>query len=67
MPAPVKVTVEPEMVAGPDTTEYEITPDEVEVADTVNGASPYVWFGAKKLIVGAARDTVTEADPDALL
>jgi hypothetical protein len=34
------VTVEPEMVAGPETTEYVIAPDEFEVAETANGATP---------------------------
>jgi hypothetical protein len=34
------VTVEPEIVAGPETTEKVIAPDELEVADTVNGATP---------------------------
>jgi hypothetical protein len=36
------VTVEPEIVAGPETTEYVIAPLEFEAAETVNGASPYV-------------------------
>jgi hypothetical protein len=34
------VTVEPEMVAGPETTEYVKAPDEFELAETVNGATP---------------------------
>ena len=40
VPAPVKVTVEPEMVAGPETTEYVTAPVEFDVAVTMNGASP---------------------------
>ena len=39
-PAPVKVTVDPEMAAGPEVTEYVNAPGEFDVADTVNGASP---------------------------
>ena len=53
MPTPVIVTVEPEIVAGPETTEYAIAPGEFDVAATVNGASPYVWFGTVKVMVGA--------------
>jgi hypothetical protein len=34
------VTIEPVIVAGPETTEYVIVPLEFDVADTVNGASP---------------------------
>ena len=32
------VTVDPEMVAGPETTEYVIAPDEFEVTETVKTA-----------------------------
>jgi hypothetical protein len=34
------VTVEPETVAEPETTEYVKAPGEFEVAETVNGAAP---------------------------
>jgi hypothetical protein len=40
VPAPVKVIVEPETVAGPETTEYAIAPGEFDVAVNVNAASP---------------------------
>jgi hypothetical protein len=52
VPAPVRVTVVPKIVAGPETTEYVIAPGEFEVALTANGASPYVWFAMLKVIVG---------------
>lgn len=61
MPAPVNVTVDPEIVAGPEMTEYVTAPLELEVADTVNAASPYVWFGTVKLIVGVPLATVKVA------
>jgi hypothetical protein len=38
----VIVTIEPEIVAGPETTEYVIAPAEFEVAVTANGEAPYV-------------------------
>jgi hypothetical protein len=41
-PAPVRVTVDPVMVAGPLTTLYVNAPVELELAETVNGALPYV-------------------------
>ena len=34
-------------------------PDELEVAETVNGATPYVWFGTEKAITGEATWTVS--------
>jgi hypothetical protein len=40
VPAPVSVTVEPEMVAGPLTTAYVTAPLDAEVALTVKGALP---------------------------
>jgi hypothetical protein len=39
------VTVLPERVAGPLTTEYVIAPVDGEIAETANGAAPYVWLG----------------------
>ena len=42
IPAPVRVTVEPETVAGPLTTLYVTGPLEADVALTVKGALPYV-------------------------
>jgi hypothetical protein len=52
VPAPVNVTVEPEIVAGPEITEYVNPPGEFEVALTVNGASPKLWLGTVNVIVG---------------
>lgn len=43
VPAPVTVTVLPEIVAGPLTTEYVIAPVEFEVAEMENGFAPTVW------------------------
>ena len=40
VPAPVRVTVEPEIVAGPETTVYVKAPVEFEVALTAKGAAP---------------------------
>jgi hypothetical protein len=40
VPTPVIVTVDPEIVAGPDTTEYVNVPAEFDVADTAKGATP---------------------------
>lgn len=57
VPAPLSVTVAPEMVAGPETTEYVMAPNEFEAAEIVNGASPYAWLGTVKEIVGAAAAT----------
>jgi hypothetical protein len=34
------VNVEPEIVAGPEMTEYAIWPGEFELAETVKGAAP---------------------------
>jgi hypothetical protein len=51
----------PDIVAGPLTTEYVIAPVELELALTVNGASPKVWFGTAKTITGAAVATVNVA------
>jgi hypothetical protein len=67
VPAPINVTVEPEIVAGPEITEYVIAPLEFEAAATVNAASPYVWFGTVKVIVGVWPATVKVAAcvPDA--
>jgi hypothetical protein len=61
VPAPVRVTVEPEIVAGPETTEYVNAPVELEVALTANGASPKVWFGTTNTIAGVAAATVKVA------
>jgi hypothetical protein len=49
VPTPVTVTVEPEIVAGPLTTEYVTAPLEADVALTPNGAAPAVCvaIGAK--------------------
>src|SRR6202041_2860054 len=58
VPAPVSVTVAPEIVAGPETTEYVNAPVEFEVALTVNGASPKVWFGTVNAITGLPAATV---------
>ena len=47
-PTPVKVSVEPEIVAilaGELETVYVTAPGDAEVALTVNGAAPYVWVG----------------------
>jgi hypothetical protein len=43
VPAPVRVTVLPEIVAGPLVTEYVTAPLEASVALTVNGAAPHVF------------------------
>jgi len=52
-PTPVRVTRPTGVtVAFPLATEYVNAPVEFEVAATVNGASPYVWFGMLKLIAG---------------
>jgi hypothetical protein len=40
VPAPVSVTVVPEMIAGPLTTAYVTAPLDAEVALTANGALP---------------------------
>ena len=59
VPAPVNVTVDPEMVAGPLTTVYVIAPPEAELALTVNGAFPKVCAAiVAKLSVGTAAATV---------
>ena len=61
VPAPVSVTVEPERVADPLTTEYVIAPVEFDVAATVNGALPYVWLGTVNVMDGACPATVKVA------
>src|SRR6185312_193194 len=43
MPAPVTVTLCPETVAGPLSTEYVMAPNEGDVAVTAKGNSPTVW------------------------
>jgi hypothetical protein len=40
VPAPMRVTIFPEMVAGPDATAYVTTPLEVDDAEIGNGESP---------------------------
>jgi hypothetical protein len=59
VPTPVRVTVEPEIVAGPLVTEYVTAPLEAEVALTANGAAPAVCgaIGAKTR-VGTSGATV---------
>ena len=58
----------PEMVAGPATTEYVMAPGEFDVAETVNGASLYVWFGTVNVMVGTINGlTVTVACWELLL
>jgi hypothetical protein len=53
VPEPVSVIVEPEIVAGPDTIEYVNAPVEFELALTVNGVAPALWFAIANEIVGA--------------
>src|ERR1700678_2502183 len=40
VPAPMRVTMSPEMVAGPEVTAYVTTPLEVDDAEIGNGESP---------------------------
>jgi hypothetical protein len=56
---PVRVTVEPEIVAGPLVTEYVTAPLDAEVALTPNGAAPNVCVAiGVKARVGVAATTV---------
>jgi hypothetical protein len=55
------VTVEPEIVAGPETMEYVKAPVELELALTLNGVTPYTWFEMENEIVGDPADTVKVA------
>jgi hypothetical protein len=52
------------IVAGPLTTEYVMAPDELELADTVKGASMVWWFGTVNTMVGSGK-TVSVLPPDA--
>jgi hypothetical protein len=58
------VTVEPEIVAGPEVTLYVIAPLDAELALTVKGAAPYVLAEiAVNVSVGVSlRFTVPDAD-----
>ena len=60
VPAPVNVTVFPEMVAGPDLMERVIgKPEDAVRAPMLKEGSPKTWFGIgeKELMVCDARET----------
>ncbi len=59
VPTPVRVTVEPAIVAGPLVTEYVTAPLEAEVALTPKGVAPKVCGAiGEKARVGVAAETV---------
>jgi hypothetical protein len=59
VPAPVSVTVLPEIVAGPLTTEYVTAPDDAEAALTAKGAAPNAFAGiAAKVSAGTSAATL---------
>src|SRR5258708_17660128 len=66
-PAPVRVTVDPAMVAGPETTEQGSEAHESEVPTPDHVAGPHLCVATVKPISGAAVPTEQVAFLDAVL